>query len=227
MKRVLMAAAALAALGVAGSAFADDSSQTLTINASAPAQCHITAANTSITLSSTALVGTDGFVKTGVTSDIASGLTGLGITAWCTGNHNGVNLFRTALVNQDHVGASGSGSQDANGFDTAVIYDLNVDIAGATRAGGSPVAEGTSDGPNNGPGFGPFTSLAVSDFGPIGSGAAVSFSPEPGFTTASAIASAASGATDNGPTTDFHADSDRLAAGAYVGTVTLVLRPGI
>jgi len=210
----------MAALGTAGQAVA--AQKTLHVHAFARPECHINAPTTSVRLPAGTLVNNDGKVRNGIANTVANSLTGLGIHAWCTGNSNAVNLYRTALVNQVHNGATGPGTQDANGFDTAVIYDLDVDIVGATRSDNAPDIDGTSDGQGNGPGFGVGGGITVSDFGPTGQGAKVSFKAESGQTPSAVTNNAGTGATSL-----YTADNHRLAAGRYESNVTLVLKPGV
>jgi hypothetical protein len=218
MKRIFMAAASLAVLGMAAPAMAEGNNlaQTINIDGTNPPQCNVSATTTSVTLTTNSISTTSGFINTGLSASVASLLNGAGIVAWCTGNTNGVVLSRTALV-------TGSGATN-NGFAEGALYDLSAHIADATRSDGNTnELDGTSDGAGNGPGVGVGSGSHVSSFGPAGTGSPVTFTAEAAGVTAAVTNGTAGGAGADG---DFSQTSNRLVAGHYTGTVTLTLTPG-
>lgn len=220
MNRMLAAVSALALVAVAAPAFAQDSAS-IDITASVTPKCVVNAPSTSIDISGTDLSGPDGFLDGSFVGAIAGGLTDLGINAWCSGSTNTVVLTRSALVRQGGANAG----ELSNGFATAVIYDVAVNIVGAVRGDGTTPLEGTSDG-LIGPGSAD-TGTSVSAFGPTGLGAAVTFVPEAGQTPA-ALLTLADIRTQEGATSQYvTTTANRLLAGTYLGTVTLTLTAGM
>ncbi|MBX3561923.1 MAG: hypothetical protein KF780_08935 [Sphingomonas sp.] len=218
MKKFLMAATAIAAMTTATPALADGDNtgmdqEVFTINGVNPPKCNLEATSYAVNLPANVISDNDGFARTDVSASIASGLNALGINAWCTGNKNKINAYRTALT------SSNTGTQ-VNGFNTALIWDVTMTIAGAVRSDGFGSTEGTADGIGNGPGFGVGSGLTVGSFGPSGLGAPVTFAQE----LPSAAVSAASG---SGPRSSFSEDTNRLAAGNYFGTLTVEITPGV
>jgi hypothetical protein len=240
MKKIILASAAVVALAAASPAFAgvggpgtgpfpqDDEGAVVGAGAATttnyeveganPAKCAVTntSAENEVVLAPNKISNAAGFADSGLAGEIATGLSNLGTLAWCTGTKNAVNLYRTAL-------STGSGAPTSGGFRTSVIYDLNVNIVGATRALGGPVSEGTSDGIGNGPGVGVGAGNAVSAFGPSGGGAAITFVQEPGSTVQAADIHSTGSETRGSFTTS----TNRLLAGFYEGEVTLVITPGV
>lgn len=223
MKKFLMAVTAISTLGVATPALADGDNtgpdvEVFRIRGANPAKCNLESASGQIVnLGANDISDRQGVARASLARDIANGLEALGITAWCTGNENSLVLSRSALT-------TGNGNQTNNGFNRAVIYDLEMNIPATRRAGGAPVNEGTTDGPGNGPGVGVGTGQAIGRFGPVGAGEPVTFRPEPGQTV-SAVADGLGGAElpRNAFTTE---NAQRLVAGNYNGTVTITLTPG-
>lgn len=212
MKKIAILAS-MAALTAATPALADGDNTgtdttTITVNAFNPAKCNVTASANTVALASNQISDSDGFAVTDLGTKVAAALNGLTINAWCTGAKNTVNLQRTALVRN-----TTSGDQTTEGFNQSVIYDINMDIAGAVRADGTTPLEGSSDG-NVGP-------TDVMRFGATGAGAAVSFSQE-----AASNASSVGTAGGSGPRSGFTSSAARLAAGQYSGTVTIIVTPG-
>lgn len=219
MKKIILATSALAALAVASPAMAgtdDPQLQLFVVNGKVTPRCDITAGTNVVTLDAESIADTQGFADAGLSGKIAAKLTALNTTAWCTGTKNAVNLTRTGLSN-------GIGTP-VNGFRRSVVYDINVNIAGATRLGGGAVAEGTSDGLGNGPGIGIGAGVPVSAFGPSGTGAAVTFTQEPGSTVQAADFAVPSLQLKR---SDFTTSTNRLLAGNYTGLVSLIIIPGI
>jgi hypothetical protein len=218
MKFVLITTTAMAALSVspALAAGGPTSTQTtvFTVNGSTPAKCKINADNTSVSLTDD-LTDDQGRVNANVASKVVAGLNALGVKAWCTGGANSVVLSRSTLNNGD------GSAQD--GFNRAIAYDLEMDIADAKRAGGASLNEGTSDGPGNGPGAGAGAGQAVSHFGPTGAGSAVAFRQEPGTT----VAAVTNGSATETPRSTYTESDARLVAGNYTGTVTMTITPGL
>ena len=186
MKKILMVSAVALACAAASPAFAalqnghapvgDDgpysgASQTVSqldweIEGGNPAKCGVAGADPNtgyveVTLADDLITDSSGFVRSDLADSIASALNGIQTSAWCTGNHNTVNLTRSALY-------TGDGLKTNNGFYKSVVYDLAVNIAGATRADAVTPLEDTVDGIGSGP-------TNVSSFGPSGPGATISF----------------------------------------------------
>ena len=221
MKKLLIAATALTAF-VATPALADGDNQstdteTFTINAFNPAKCNLEATTYTLTLPTDSLSDNDGFAKTGVGATVAAALNGAGVTAWCTGASNKLQLYRTAFK-------VASGDQLASGFNQGLVYDVAVEIAGATRSDSSTPLEGTSDGQGNGPGLGIGAGLTVSAFGAAPGGATVTFQNE-GSSTSYAAANA--GAATTGATSSFTTSPNRLVAGQYQSLLTIEVTPGV
>lgn len=220
MKNIILTSVALAAIAAAAPAFADEGSNnhdvTIQINGSTPAKCNINSDGASVTLADYDLTNDQGRVRNNVDNKIAQALTGLNLRAWCTGGHNGVVLSRSSL-------ATGDGNA-ANGFNQAIIYDLNMEIEGATR-GNEAFYEGTSDGQGNGPGVGVGAGIVVPAFGPTGQGSKISFIREPGSQVA-AVSEGHQGS--EGPRSLYTGENNaRMVAGNYTGTVTVTLTPGL
>ena len=220
MKKLMIATAALAAV-LASPAFAveeggttDTQTTTFQINGSTPAKCQINADNTTVTLTDD-LTNDQGRVRSNVASRVAAGLNALGVKAWCTGNANSVVLSRSTLNNADGLAK--------DGFNRAIVYDVQVDAADAVRSGGGSMSEGTSDGANNGPGIGAGAGNPVLHFGPTGGGSSLVFQQEPGTT----VASVTNGTTTEDARVAYTESNARLVAGNYTGTVTLTITPGL
>ena len=209
--------AGLVLIASAGSAFAQDSEQVV-INAAAQPKCAVTGQNT-VALGE--LADSDGFVDGSAQGRLVGLLNATSTTAWCSGvAGNKVVLSRTALVRQNS-----NGQPDANGFVTAVLYDVGIDISDPNAVNaGYTYDEGTSDGVGSGPSFGPF--------GATGLGAPVSFVNDtyPGNGTLGGslkgVNLTGKAVTDEGATNTFTQSPNRLLAGAYSGTLTLTLTPG-
>jgi hypothetical protein len=223
MKKILLAVTALTTFGAATPALADGSNrntdtETFTIRANNPAKCNLEASDYTLRLPNNRISNNDGFVLTSVSADVASALNGAGVTAWCTGASNSLQMYRTALTTGDGeqtTGASGAG------FQQAVIYDVTMNIADASRSDGGPGSlEGTADGQGSGPGVG--NAITVSRFGPQGTGSTVTFAAE---RDAAAVNSDSAG---TGARSAYSEDnSRRLVAGQYVGTLTIEVTPGV
>jgi hypothetical protein len=226
MKRTLMAAAAFAMVAGAASVHAEDAHRDFHINGWVAAECHIHSNGNTANIGLIANEET-AQVHQHLAGQVAEALNDLDVTAWCNGNHNGVNLTRSALVN--HSNHNGDGLPDSNGFNDAALYDLEITIDGAKRAdtGASPL-EDTCDGPF-GPGYPAKGGSSVSDFGSSGAGAAVHFHHATlgGCTDGEAVTSFTSGKSERGPDSDFGHNTNRLAAGHYHGLVRLLLVPRV
>ncbi len=203
MKKVVLAATAIAALGVAGSANAQVSQQ-VDINASVASKCGISAQQTTVTLGD--LTNAQAKVRGAVTQEIADALNGAKIIAFCNAPNSTVNVERSVLARD---GATGTGLVDG-GFAQFVRYNLDASINGlaldsTSTAGGSTVAAR----------FGGHDSLSSA-------ATHLHFAP--------AAASGAAVASSNGssPTaTNWSSLTDRrLAAGNYTGYVNVTLTPG-
>lgn len=221
MKKFLMASVAIAACAVAAPAFADDNTGTQTANITVEGhnvpKCNLNKDSGDVDLGSYDLTGDNGKAKTNLGQKVADGLNALNLKAWCTGGHNSVVVSRSALT-------TGDGNQTATGFNQAIIYDVDMNIANATR-NGSPFFDGTSDGAGNGPGIGAGSGLVVPAFGPTGAGEAITFVPEPAFPTSEAASNGQAGV--EAARASYATDDARLVAGDYTGTVTVTIIPGL
>lgn len=218
MKKFIMSSVALAAIAVSAPAFAENNHDvTITVEGSTPAKCNINSDDTQVTLEGYDLTNDQGRVRANVANKVANALTGLNLRAWCTGGHNGVVVSRSALT-------TGNGNATDTGFNQAIVYDLNMNIDGATR-NGQAFFDGTSDGPGNGPGIGVGSGEVVPEFGPTGQGSKISFVQEPG-STVSATTNGQNGAETDRVAFNGTESNARLVAGTYTGTVTVTLTPG-
>jgi hypothetical protein len=193
-------------------------SATITITGDDPPKCGITG-GTSATIG-VDLSGSDGFINGGLEGALLSALNSTNTYAWCTGTSNKINLTRTPLVRD-----GSNGHPDANGFLTAALFDVGIDMPDVTNPAAS-YDEGTSDGPGTGPTVGPF--------GPTGAGSPVTWVPDSWpnpnghLVTVVGVDVGGQGTTGNGPTSAFSQINDkRLVAGDYTATVTLTLTPGL
>ena len=220
MKKLLLATAATAMF--ATPALADGNNrntdtETFTIRANNPAKCNLEATDYTLRLPGNSLSDNDGFARSTVSQAVADEMNGAGVVAWCTGSSNTLQMYRTAFVLN---GASNGGNQADDGFNQALIYDVAIAVAGATRSDGTQPIEGTADGQENGPGVGVGGGLTVSRFGPSGTGAIATFTAESdsNATSLNAGTDARSAFTEN---------SNRLVAGQYTSTLTIELTPGV
>lgn len=215
----ILATAAVAA--IATPAFAQESSNNhdvqITVQGSTPAKCNIAADDSTIILTGYDLTNDQGRVRNNVDQKVANALSGLNLKAWCNGARNGVAVSRSALT-------TGNGNA-VNGFNQAIVYDLNVLIDGATRDGAA-FFDGTSDGPANGPGIGSGSGIVVPAFGPTGQGSKISFVPEPGTSVAAVSAGQGGAEVTRAAFNGSENNAARMVAGTYSGTVTLTLTPG-
>lgn len=220
MKKLLLAATAIATLGTATPAFADGGNrntdtEVFRIRANNPAKCNLEADDQTLRLANNRISDNDGFALNTVSADVAAALNGANVTAWCTGANNSIQMYRTAL-------STGDGEQTTGGFNQAVIYDVTLNIADATRTDGFSPIEGTSDGQGNGPGIGVGGGTTVSAFGPTGDGSTVAFAAE---SDSEAVNSDAPGT--GGRSLYTSAQANRLAAGQYEGFLTIEVTPGV
>lgn len=217
MLKSVLAAAAVATVGFAAPAFAQDSTGDASttvfhINATNPAKCQVNADQTTVTLADDAISNDQGRARANVGQQIARQLNGLNAHAWCTGTRNALVLTRSPLT-------TGNGEQNG-GFNQAVIYDVAVDIADAMRVDNEKPIEGTSDGAGNGPGAGVGSATPIGHFGPTGQGSKLNFSNEQGSTSEATTNAAPDQSRDQ-----YTSSNARLVAGEYTGTVTLTLTP--
>jgi hypothetical protein len=222
MKKFLVAASVLAAV-VSTPAWADGNNrntdtETFTLRANNPAKCNLEATDYTLRIAGNSISDNDGFANDQVGLAVANELNSNGgVTAWCTGASNTLQMYRTPFTIED-------GDQGDDGFNRAVVYDVALEIDGATRSDGTSPIEGTSDGQGNGPGVGVGGGLTVGRFGPSGTGADVTFSAETG-SSSSAISNASIATA--GATEGYQADNNRLIAGQYVSSLTIELTPGV
>lgn len=220
MKRILVAAVALTALGVAAPAFASQSevSSTITVNAENPAKCDISATSATVTLASDSISDANGMLSGGFKGAVVNALNQNGLSAWCTGAHNRVVVSRSALQ-------TGDGTQDGDQFAKAVIYDVILSMNGAQRDSAptdANLVDGTEDGATNDNG----PNVKIGAFGPTGAGSAMVFSYEDSAGDPTAVSNGqGTGELNRGaynPISGF-----RLVAGTYTGTVTIAITPGL
>jgi hypothetical protein len=219
MKKYLFAATMLAA-AVSSPAFADGNNrstdtETFTLRANNPAKCNLSASDYTLSIGGNQISDNNGFARTTVSSDVAAAMNGAGVNAWCTGASNTLQMYRTAFVTD-------TGNQEADAFNRAVIYDVEMSIAGAARSDGYTPIEGTRDGEDNGPGIGVGAGLTVGRFGPTAANAAVTFTADG---TSNAVSNGALGGTQ--ARSVFTSDSNRLIAGQYLSSLTIELTPGV
>ena len=207
MKRILCAAASVAALTLtAGAASAQDAqnaavADTATVNA----KCGVTARANTVEVAGD-LTGTDAKVRSGVTTEIANALNTAQIVAFCNGVNNSVTIERSVLA---RTGSTGNGTTEG-GFAQFINYHLDATINGmaldsTTTAAASSVAQR----------FGGHTSLSDSR-------THVRFAQA----SSNGAAVAASGGS-NATALNWNAATDRrLAAGAYTGSVNVIVAPG-
>ncbi len=219
MKKYLFAATMLAA-AVSSPAFADGNNrntdeETFTLRAMNPAKCNLSASDYTLSIGGNQISDNGGFARTTVSSDVAATMNGAGVNAWCTGASNTLQMYRTAFVTD-------TGNQGTDLFNRAVVYDVEMSIAGATRSDGFTPIEGTRDGEGNGPGIGIGGGLTVGRFGPTTANAAVTF-------TADGTSNAASngGLAGTQARTVFTPNTNRLIAGEYISLLTIELTPGV
>lgn len=218
MKKFLVAASVLAA-AVSTPAWADGNNrntdtETFTLRANNPAKCNLEAADYTLRIAGNSISDNDGFASGGVSAAVATELNTAGVTAWCTGASNTLQMYRNAFVTD-------TGIKGTDGFNRAVIYDVTLNIADATRTDGFTPTEGTSDGKGNGPGLGAGSGTTVGRFGPTGAGSAVVFAAEGGASTA------VTDGNSTGALGSFTTDTNRLIAGQYVSSLTIELTPGV
>lgn len=221
MKKLLIAATALTTF-VATPAFADGNNTALdtesfTLTATNPAKCNLEASTYVLNLPTNSLTDNQGVALSTIGTDVAAALNGAGVTAWCTGSSNKLQMYRTAFT-------IGTGDALASGFNQAAVYDVSLSVADATRSDGLTPLEGTSDGQGNGPGVGIGAGLTLGRFGPSGTGSTVTFAQEAGKTS-SAVTNASVGGTN--ATSAFTTNNNRLVAGQYQSTLTIELTPGV
>lgn len=204
MNRIAFVAASAAALLVAGAASAQDT-QTVAINASVAPKCGVTAQKSTVTLAGD-LTGTDAKVRSGVTTEIANALNDAQIVAFCNGTNSKVEIRRGVLA---RAGSTGFGLADG-GFAQFINYHLDASLGGvaldSTSTDGASIVAAR---------FGGHTSLSDSNTHVRFAQAANN-----GVAVASAGGSSLT-ATNWGSNTD-----RRLAAGAYSGSVEVIVTPG-
>lgn len=186
----------------------------VTVGGATPPKCEVSAAATTVTLSDD-LTNENGRVKNNVGGKVADMLNTLNVKGWCTGNRNALVVSRSTL---NH----GDGQRDEAGFNHAILYDINVNVANAFDTEGSPLADGTTDGPASGPGIGGAANRPALRFGAEGAGEDFTFS-QAGQASAVTNGRFAESGSENG---EFTLSNARIAAGEYSGTVTITLTPG-
>lgn len=204
MNRIAFVAASAAALLVAGAASAQDT-QSVAINASVAPKCGVSAQQTTVTLAAD-LTDADAKVRSGVTTEIANALNGARIVAFCNGVNNSVEIKRAVLA---RTGATGNGLADG-GFAQFIRYNLDASLNGValdttSTDGASTVASR----------FGGHISLSDVNTHVRFAQAASNGAP----------VAASSGSTPTAANWDQRTDR-RLAAGAYTGSVEVIVTPG-
>lgn len=204
MNRAIFAAASAVALLVAGSASAQVAQQTVTINGNVEAKCGVTAQTSTINLAGD-LTDSRALVRTAVTQEIATALNAAQIIPFCNGTTNQVEIKRAVLARS---GATGGGL--LGDFAQYVRYNLDASL------GGTVLDTTTVDGATSNVGrFG-------GHFSAGSTATHLNFAPS----ASNGNAVAASGGSDTTSGT-WNARTDRrLAAGAYQGSVQVVLTPG-
>lgn len=209
MKAVILGVAG--AFAFVGAAAAE--STVVNIAGQAEAKCSITSGPSNINIGE--VINENARVRNNLANRIANELNGLNLKAWCNGNNNTVNAYRTFLTTDD--------GQLDNGFAQAIGWDVNMDIEDATRPDGTKPIEGTSDGPGASP-------VNVTRFGPTGAGAKVTFTANDtfasGFGSNAAPVVAAPGDTTRSDVVTRVDENTRVAAGDYNAQLTIQLTPG-
>ena len=199
MNRVIFAAASAAALLVAGAASAQSATSTLTINGTANAKCGVNATTATVSLPND-LTNDRALVREAVSQEIASALNTANIRPFCNGVGNSVQVVRSVLAHSD---ASGGGL--TGGFAQYVNYNLDASINGleldsTTTANASTVGR-----------FGGHNSDIAAT--------RINFA-------ANGVARAATSNTNDVTSTNWSNTTDRrLVAGAYTGSVSVIIAP--
>ncbi len=204
MNRIAFVAASAAALLVAGAASAQDT-QSVAINASVAPKCGVSAQQTTVTLAAD-LTDADAKVRSGVTTEIANALNGARIVAFCNGVNNSVEIKRAVLA---RTGATGTSTTEG-GFAQFIRYNLDATLGGVALD--STSTDGASTVASR---FGGHISLSDSKTHVLFAQAASNGAP----------VAAANGSTPTA--TNWSSLTDRrLAAGAYTGSVEVIVTPG-
>ena len=204
MNRTAFVAVSAAALMIAGAASAQDS-QTVAINASVAPKCGVSAQQTTVTLAQD-LTDSDAKVRSGVTTEIANALNGARIIAFCNGVNNSVEVKRAVLA---RTGSTGTGLTDG-GFAQFIRYNLDASLNGVALD--STSTDGASTVASR---FGGLTSLSDTNTHVRFAQAASNGAPVASSNGSTPTAANWSSLTDR-----------RLAAGAYTGSVEVVVTPG-
>jgi hypothetical protein len=204
MNRIAFVAASAAALLVAGAASAQDT-QSVAINASVAPKCGVSAQQTTVTLSAD-LTDADAKVRSGVTTEIANALNGARIVAFCNGVNNSVEIKRAVLA---RTGATGTSTTEG-GFAQFIRYNLDATLGGVALD--STSTDGASTVASR---FGGHISLSDSKTHVLFAQAASNGAPVASSNGSTPTATNWSSLTDR-----------RLAAGAYTGSVEVIVTPG-
>lgn len=204
MKKILVAAASVATLAIAGTASAQAVNQQVEINASVAKKCGISAQSTTVTLGD--LTDSAARIRAGVTDEIATALNGARIVPFCNHANATVNVERAVLAAQGSTG----NSLAQGGFAQFVRYNLdasinNLPLDSTSNAGGSVVPQA----------FGGHISLSDPN-------------THIKFVTAATAGTAVASSNGSSPTaTNWSSLTDRrLIAGTYQGHVNVTLTPG-
>ncbi len=204
MNRIAFVAASAAALLVAGAASAQDT-QSVAINASVAPKCGVSAQQTTVTLAAD-LTDADAKVRSGVTTEIANALNGARIVAFCNGVNNSVEIKRAVLA---RTGATGTSTTEG-GFAQFIRYNLDATLGGVALD--STSTDGASTVASR---FGGHISLSDSKTHVLFAQAASNGAPVASSNGSTPTATNWSSLTDR-----------RLAAGAYTGSVEVIVTPG-
>lgn len=204
MNRIAFVAASAAALLVAGAASAQDT-QSVAINASVAPKCGVSAQQTTVTLAAD-LTDADAKVRSGVTTEIANALNGARIVAFCNGVNNSVEIKRAVLA---RTGATGTSTTEG-GFAQFIRYNLDATLGGVALD--STSTDGASTVALR---FGGHISLSDSKTHVLFAQAASNGAPVASSNGSTPTATNWSSLTDR-----------RLAAGAYTGSVEVIVTPG-
>lgn len=204
MNRIAFVAASAAALLVASAASAQDT-QSVAINASVAPKCGVSAQQTTVTLAAD-LTDADAKVRSGVTTEIANALNGARIVAFCNGVNNSVEIKRAVLA---RTGATGTSTTEG-GFAQFIRYNLDATLGGVALD--STSTDGASTVASR---FGGHISLSDSKTHVLFAQAASNGAPVASSNGSTPTATNWSSLTDR-----------RLAAGAYTGSVEVIVTPG-
>jgi hypothetical protein len=204
MKRILLAAVGVATLVAAGAASAQEN-QTVAINATVAPKCGVSAQSSTVTLPAD-LTNSEAKVRAAVTDEIAEALNGARIIAFCNGVNNSVTVERAVLARE---GATDNGLTEG-GFAQFIRYNLDASINGM-------LLDSTSD---------EGATTVAKRFGGHLSSSSEATHVRFAKATSDGAAIASRGGSSATAGNWLGLTDRRLAAGAYTGSINLIVAPG-